>query len=527
MKKFIIILSVFYSVHVSAQQKQPPDLIYQELFRDVQFSGIFKDGKTFADAVPKRDPQLILADYRRIRSNPAIRFSLQLFIAANFTVPDTSSSVEKYKPATISVREHIKELWQALQRKADADVKGSSLLPLPKSYIVPGGRFREIYYWDSYFTMLGLQEDGLYDVIENMVDNFAFMIDSYGHIPNGNRSYYLSRSQPPFFALMVKILAEKKGKETLVKYLPELEKEYKFWMQKGKSAVTVGGFTVNRNWDDRQAPRPESYAEDVNTAKKTANPGLTYQHLRAGATSGWDFCSRWMRTNDLSSIHTIDFIPVDLNSLLYHLESTIAEAYELKNDKARSNQYKALAVKRKAFLFQYCWNGKDGYFYDYDAKAKKQVAVPSLASTYPLFFKIATDVQAKAVAANMEKHFLKAGGFTTTLNHTGQQWDAPNGWAPLEWMAIQGLTNYNYTQLAETASRRWIKLNMDVYSRTSRLMEKYNVEDISLLAGGGEYPSQDGFGWTNGVLLKLMNRYNVTASVPSKTKSETVFANAK
>jgi alpha,alpha-trehalase len=111
--------------------------------------------------------------------------------------------------------------------------------------------------------------------------------------------------------------------------------------------------------------------------------------------------------------------------------------------KQESNQYKALAVKRKAFLFQYCWNAKDGYFYDYDAKAKKQVAVPSLATTYPLFFKIATDVQAKAVAANMEKHFLKPGGFTTTLNHTGQQWDAPNGWAPLEWMAIQGVTNYN------------------------------------------------------------------------------------
>ena len=187
----------------------------------------------------------------------------------------------------LSLKAHIEQLWDVLQRKADTKQPHSSLLPLPEPYIVPGGRFREIYYWDSYFTMLGLMESKRYNLVENMLDNFKFLIDEYGHIPNGNRSYYLSRSQPPFFALMVDLLAQKKGETIYKKYYSALQKEYNWWMQ-GEADLKNGeafrrvvrlddGSILNRYWDDKRAPREESYAEDVATFAKTRDSHHFYQ----------------------------------------------------------------------------------------------------------------------------------------------------------------------------------------------------------------------------------------------------------
>jgi alpha,alpha-trehalase len=174
---------------------------------------------------------------------------------------------------------HIKNLWGALRREPDKKIEGSSLLPLPHPYIVPGGRFREIYYWDSYFTMLGLKESGQVDMIENMIKNFAYLIETYGHIPNGNRSYYIGRSQPPFFAAMVQLLAAIKGDKVYVSFLPALAREYTFWMN-GSSTLKTGqayrrvvklkdGSILNRYWDDSNVPRQESWREDFETAKKS------------------------------------------------------------------------------------------------------------------------------------------------------------------------------------------------------------------------------------------------------------------
>ena len=214
-----------------------PDEIYGELFRDVQMNKVFADGKTFVDCVPKRDPKAIVSDYKKLKANPAVKFSLQKFVEDNFTIPTPPQvkDVQQEKDVTV----HIKNLWSVLKREPDVKVNGSSLLPLPNPYIVPGGRFREIYYWDSYFTMLGLKESGETAMIENMVKNFAFLINTYGHIPNGNRSYYLSRSQPPFFSLMVQLLAEIKGPQVYAEFLPAMEKEYQFFMS-GADKVKIG-----------------------------------------------------------------------------------------------------------------------------------------------------------------------------------------------------------------------------------------------------------------------------------------------
>ena len=231
-----------------------------------------------------------------------------------------------------------------------------------------------------------------------------------------------------------------------------------------------------------------------------------YRHIRAACESGWDFSSRWFKDEQYrASIHTTDIIPVDLNALLYNLEMVIAQGYEVQKDEATAKRYKEKANQRKAALLKYGWNANQGYFMDYDFVKGESTSIPSLAGMYPLTFQMATPEQAQAAAKVIQEKFLMPGGVVSTLIDNGQQWDYPNGWAPLQWMTIEGLRHYDQSELANTIKKRWINLNTKVYKNTGKLVEKYNVVDMSLEAGGGEYPVQDGFGWTNGVLLRLLS----------------------
>ena len=196
-----------------------------------------------------------------------------------------------------------------------------------------------------------------------------------------------------------------------------------------------------------------------------------------------------------------------LTCLLLNLEQTLAHAYELKGEAGQSIRMLLAAEKRKQAIDKYCWNEAAGFYIDFDWSANEQKKAMTLAGICPLYFKIADNQKAGRVREQIERLFLKDGGVVTSLETTGQQWDAPNGWAPLQWMTIQGLENYGFTELAGEIARRWIQLNTAVFKRTGKLMEKYNVMDTHLEAGGGEYEGQDGFGWTNGVLLALIHQY--------------------
>ena len=485
------------------------------LFEDVQMSRIFADEKTFVDCLPKYTLEEINKKYQLEKDSPG--FDLKRFVVSHFD-PPVAYSTGYHSDRSKDVVENLEALWNVLTRQPD--VEAGSLIPLPFSYIVPGGRFGEIYYWDSYFTSLGLKVSGRIETVENMVRNFSYLIDTIGYIPNGNRTYYLGRSQPPFYSLMVKLLAEARGKEILPKYLSQLEKEYKFWMKGAqdlgdknssahRSVKMPDGEILNRYWDENTTPRPEAFQEDVELAHQSdQQPSTVFRHLRAAAESGWDFSSRWFKDgHSFSTIHTTEIIPVDLNCLLLNLERTIAEAYQLGGNPEDSRQYQSMAERRKAAIQKYCWNDADRFYFDFDFVQGNQKEAMTLAGAFPLFFSIATDEQAKNVASRLEEKFLKPGGVVSTLETTGQQWDAPNGWASLQWMTIIGLENYGHHELATTIARRWMRLNSDVFKRTGKLMEKYNVVDTELEAGGGEYPGQDGFGWTNGVLLALIKRF--------------------
>jgi alpha,alpha-trehalase len=479
-----------------------------QLFEAVQMNTIYEDGKTFPDCFPKHDLSEILEAYSVEKDSK--NFDLKAFVHEHFEEPNADFADFKSDPNK-SISEHFESLWDVLTR--EPDMGGSSLIPLPNAYIVPGGRFREIYYWDSYFTLLGLQVSKRVDMIENMVNNFAFLLNKVGHIPNGNRAYYVGRSQPPFFSLMVHVLSEERGKNVLVKYLPELEKEYQFWMEsseilRGAAHRVVrleDGTLMNRYWDENDTPRPESYKEDVEIAHASKrNPAEMYRHLRAAAESGWDFSSRWFKSTDsFASIRTTEIIPVDLNCLMLHLEQTLAEAYQLANDAEKALFYQNSSKKRQNAIEKYCWDDKKGFYFDYDFVTNQQTEHYTLAAVFPLFFKIATQNQAAKVAEILASQFLKTGGLTTTLAFTGQQWDAPNGWAPLQWMAFKGLQNYGFSDLANQVKTHWLNANIKIYEKTGKMTEKYNVFNQDLEAGGGEYPLQDGFGWTNGVFLAL------------------------
>jgi alpha,alpha-trehalase len=396
---------------------------------------------------------------------------------------------------------------------------GTSLLPLTKPYIVPGGRFREIYYWDSYFTMQGLMQDRRYDLARDMLANIADLIDRYGHMPNGNRSYYLSRSQPPFFAAMVELVAGHDGEGLLRRYLPQLQAEYDYWME-GEGAVPRGasyrhvvrladGTLLNRYWDDRgDSPRDESYRQDVETARRSGRPvPEIYRDLRAGAESGWDFSSRWLADGArLETIRTTAIAPVDLNCLMQHLEQVLAKAYRLSGDLDKARFYVARAQARTDSIRRLMW--RDGLYVDYLWREARHSPERTAATVYPLSFGIATPAQARAIAASIRRQFLMPGGLATTLKKTDQQWDRPNGWAPLQYLAVEGLQRYGENELAREIARRWIRTNLRSYAATGLLREKYDIESPVLRdAGGGEYALQIGFGWTNGVLARLMSEY--------------------
>ena len=485
----------------------------------MQNAAIFPDGKTFVDAVPREAAAAILARYRA--APPASPEKLRSFVAAHFALPgDPPPLAAPSKARTLAA--HIESLWTELTRTTPTAPAGSSLLPLPRPYVVPGGRFREIYYWDSYFTMLGLAESGRGDLVSGMVEDFAHLIDQYGHVPNGTRTYYLSRSQPPFFFAMVGLLSADQG-AAFARYLPQLRREYGFWME-GATALAPGeahrrvvampdGAILNRYWDDHDTPRDESYREDSALARASVRPpGQVFRDIRAAAESGWDFSSRWFADPErMATIVTTEIVPVDLNSLLFGLESAIAVGCEHERDAAGAAEFRRRADTRRAAIDRWLWHGPAGVYFDYRWTERAAIARLSAATLYPLFLGCASPEQASGVAAAARATLLKSGGLVTTPLTTGQQWDSPNGWAPLQWIGVAGFNRYGERQLAESIAHHWLRNVRRVYRDSGKLVEKYDVL-TERGGGGGEYPLQDGFGWTNGVTQRLMALYPAAAN---------------
>jgi alpha,alpha-trehalase len=507
--------------HAQTSPVEPaaPSEQYGALYRDVELAHLFADSKTFADMVPIEPPQQIMTAYNDEKQRAD--FNLEQFVGRYFVLPAGGTKRYVSDPQQ-DVVSHIDTLWSVLRRDPDpAASRWASLLPLPFPYVVPGGRFDEIYYWDSYFIMLGLEQSGRRDLAVDELKDFAALIDRYGHIPNGNRTYYLSRSQPPFFAQMVRLVAQEDGDQVYVRYLPELREEYAYWME-GSDRLAPGrayrhvvrladGTLLNRYWDDRAAPRDESYREDVATAQQTPQRDVAdlWRNLRAGGETGWDFSSRWFADGrTLASIDVTSLIPVDLNCLLVDLERALAKAYRLQGDAMHAENLEQRAATRADAIRRVLWDPSLRAFGDFDVVHHTLTHQLTAATVYPLYAGVASRDQAHAVADTVRRGLLRPGGMATTQVATGQQWDEPNGWAPLQYLAVIGLRRYGEADLAQSIATRWIRTNVSYYQRTGKLVEKYDIGAATVMAAsGGEYPLQDGFGWTNGVLRVLLALY--------------------
>ena len=506
--------------------KQSPDERLGELFAAVQLARVHPDGKTFVDLVPGISLRKIVKTYEKESAQPG--FDLSAFVHKHFQEYIAATNTTEALSDHADPEAHIVALWDKLTKSAPT-AKGS-LIPLPNAYVVPGGRFQEQFYWDSYFIMLGLEASGRHDLTDGIMSNFVHMFNKFGFIPTGNRTYFTSRSQPPYFLQMIRLVAHRKGHHRyLLPRLLYLLQEYAFWTRDSREFLSMSrkrykrivrmpdDSTLHRYYDALDTPRPESYREDVETAEGSEKPGMIYRHLRAAAESGWDFSSRWFADpNNIKTIRTTEIVPIDLNCLLYELELALAEAHKKLLQLPLSAYYSRKAEKRRHSINSYLWDEGKGYYFDYHSPSEARTDIWSLAGAYALYCGVADTDQAEKVAKAIESKFLQAGGVTTSLHTTGEQWDDPNGWAPLQWVTIIGLRRYGYNELADRIKVRWLAANQALFQNDHKFVEKYNVHDPTSKGGGGEYKLQDGFGWTNGVFIALKRDFDIAMAAKIK-----------
>jgi alpha,alpha-trehalase len=498
----------------------PPSSLLPELFQRYAMAQLEEDTKAFADSRPRAPIDEIMASYRAER--PESIDELQRFVQRWFAFPDAPGPLVESERDTRSLAAHIDHLWSLLVRRDTPARSDLSRIMMPSRYIVPGGIFRESYYWDTYFSLIGMVP-AHHELIADTVRNLAFLVAVVGHIPNGNRTYYVSRSQPPFFYLIVGLLDEENPASAYAQYLPQLLREHAFWMDGEGTHAThrrvvrmPGGEVLNRYWDDTPIPRDEAYPKDVHLAERMAPRAAesVYRDIRAACESGWDFSSRWFDDQwTMETIVTTSVVPVDLNSLLYGLERAIADGAQATGDVSTSREFNARASARAATMQRYLWNESIGLFDDFDLSRGHCRGNVTPAGLMPLFVELASPAQASRSAALVTARLLAPGGLLSSERNTGQQWDAPNGWAPLQWIAVSAFARYGFHAIADTIADRWVATVERVYRETGRLVEKYDVV-TARPGGGGEYELQDGFGWTNGVTAALLRRARGSVSRP-------------
>jgi alpha,alpha-trehalase len=454
------------------------------VFAALHLSGLWPDGKVISDAILRAPAEEIAAAFA---ADPAC--DLRAFFARWFE-PVGGAEAYRADPAHDALS-HLEALWPYLTRPADGEER-SSRIALPHPYVVVGGRFQEAYYWDSYFTQAGLLATGRHALVRDMIENFAWAIRSFGHIPNGFRSYFLTRSQPPFFPSMVRDYGRAIGDEAgaLAHFAPEIEAEHRFFLDHRSDRGLA------HYWDASDAPRVEMFGHDIASG---ASPERM-RHIRAACESGWDFSSRWFGASEkegggIETIRAGDLWAVDLNALLLVNEEILFAAT------GREGFAEAAATRRAAL--QRFFDPSCGMFCDLDRATGASTGRVTAAGLFPLWAGAATADQAEAVAETVRQRLLAPGGLLTTEVASGEQWDAPNGWAPLQWIAIRGLQRAGQTALAEEIRRRWLATCEAVFAARHKFVEKYNVIDPLAPTGGGEYPLQDGFGWSNGVFIDL------------------------
>ncbi|EFO17509.1 trehalase [Loa loa] len=528
---------------------------YGDILHVVMMLGLYKDSKTFVDKPLKKDPDEVTADFQR-RFSKAVteedREQVEQFIEDNFGVegeeldqcelsdwqeePERLLTIENSALRQFALQ--INYIWKHLCRTVKKEVKEQpqrhSLIYVPNEFIVPGGRFREYYYWDGYWIIKGLLASGMQNTTRRMIENFAHLINTFGFIPNGGRIYYLRRSQPPLFIPMVyEYYAATKDDDFLASVIEAMEKELFFWKTRRSITIEKNGrnYTVFRYRAESNIPRPESYREDYVTTQHVlpSKKRALWRDIASGAESGWDFSSRWFADRKtLETCETSNIAPVDLNAFMCWNMGILAHIHGHLGNLTRRNE---LNKERNIFIDTFT-----DVFYDKREKAWFDVNIRTGKRNYETYPSIAIPLFAECYRRldtrmmNDVLNTLQRSGIlnfpfgvpVSLIEGTNQQWDFPNGWANVNHMIIEGLRRSNYYRMQQKAfdiARKWIDLNYKAYLKDGKMWEKYDVtKPYEKKAGGGEYEIQNGFGWTNGVALDLLVTYGKLLSFKDEMK---------
>ena len=427
---------------------------------------------------------------------PVILFSLFLFFSA-CNNESKSFLTESEKLTVQEIRTFIKSNWDKTIRFHPND--SLTLIGLPKPYTVPciDEAFQEMYYWDTYWTNKGLIIDGNIEQARNNCENILFLIEKYGKMLNGNRTWFLNRSQPPLFCMMVMdVFKATSDTVWLKKIVPGIEKEYHFWMTERISPTGL-------NCQGNSASDEEKLESFFHVGKRlgpnfdTSAVKTLEEKLRIGShfiseCETWDYNPRFENRCE-------DFNPLDLNCYLYIYEKNLAEFHSIFNS-PDTIIWLELADKRKELINRTLFNTDDGLFYDYDFVHNRQSKIISAAIFHVLWAKIADKEQAKIIVSHLPKLEFEYGISTCAPGERNYvyQWDYPNGWPPLQQIAVEGLQNYGYNSDANRIALKYFRAMINTYEKTNNLWEKYNVTDGTLNAVN-EYKMPDMMGWTAGV----------------------------
>uniref|UniRef100_A0A0M3I3U5 Trehalase n=1 Tax=Ascaris lumbricoides TaxID=6252 RepID=A0A0M3I3U5_ASCLU len=520
------------------------------ILKAVQDASLFPDSKYFVDMPLKYDPVTTLKDFNELGERAKDREVLQQFVDEHFdppgfeliecypvdwvAFPSSFLKIEDYHLRRWAL--HLHRIWRDLCRRVKDDVRQHqelySLLYVPHPFIIPGGRFREFYYWDSFWILKGLLFSEMYETAKGVIRNLAYMVENHGFVPNGGRVYYLIRSQPPLLSPMLYEYYLATGDlEAVNEILPMLEKEYNFWlMQRARPFYDESEnekFQFFQYRAHMKTPRPESYREDMDLVRNItsdAEKELLWSNVASAAETGWDFSTRWFAQSGpamhhMRSIRTWSIVPVDLNAFMCMNARILASLFEITGNFSKVFLYQARYEQAKMAMKQIHWNETDGIWYDYDLDRKVHSNTYYVSNALPLYAKCYDDED--DVTPHRVYEYLKREGVlnftkglpTSLAMGSEQQWDKENAWPPMVHMVIEGFRTTGDPQLmkaAETMATQWLGVTYKSFIRTHSMFEKYNVSAMTeecSAGSGGEYEVQTGFGWTNGVILDLLDKY--------------------
>lgn len=535
-----------------------------ELLKDVQLARLYEDSKTFVDKKLKFSEREILQKYQALKGQAGklglSQDQLRQFVDENF---EDAEELENWippdfkdRPALVSLITDWKyrkwllllnQIWKQLGKKMNIDVlinaDRHSLIYVANGFLIPGGRFLELYYWDTYWIVRGVLLCDMPETAKGIIENIISIVERYGYMLNGSRKYYTGRTQPPLLIQMAATYYTTTNDLTFIKNnILVMEREFQFWLNNRMVAINKDGnvYILAHYQVQTAGPRPESYKEDYILAMNLtteAQKNRLYNNLKATAESGWDFTSRYFNTNGtdggtLADIDTPNFINVDLNAILHANAVTLAEWFHILDDPVKSAYYKAIAKRFLIGIEAVLWDEKAGMWFDYDLRHEKSRKLFYPSNFAPLW--TGSYTFPKSLVAQSAIRYLAANnmitpeytpvyyGIPTSLRNSTQQWDFPSCWPPLQMMVIQGLDrtyDLNAQLVAYNLASKWVLTNYVGFSRTGTMFEKYDAEKLGTAGGGGEYKSQTGFGWSNGIIFELFARWgNLLTSVETSVQ---------